>query len=323
MFLTKLFEEHLILLLWKEGEAMDYTRVVDQSIRFMQCHYNENISISDIAKHVFLSSSHLSTVFRTLTGYTIKDYLLRYRLYQSANALRETQKRIIEITYDQGFSSQQAFTKSFSQLYGISPARFRQLNPSIKPFPLNLNNLISERGITMELKKVFENVHFEKKDHFYIVGIETDINYHSHEGTQSIAQLYDQWGTNNLIDQIPDQIHDHIYYGMTHGETENDTAKYMVGVEVSTLNNIPAGFIGRCFDAVEYAVFDCTLEDETSGRFFQYFFTTFLKEQNLSLPDSVLTKNGNTYSRYPLFEVYDKNFKCKSDHIQIYAPIKR
>lgn len=175
----------------------------------------------------------------------------------------------------------------------------------------------------MELKKVFEKVHFVKKDSFWVIGIETDINYHSSEGTSSIGDLYEKWNNEDLIEQIPDQVNDHLCYGMTHSETENDTAKYMIGVEVSTLEHLPVGFIGRRFEAVEYAVFDCTLEDETSGRFFQYFFTTFLKENNLGLPDSVTTKNGNTYSRYPLFEVYDKHFKEETDPIQIYAPIKR
>lgn len=175
----------------------------------------------------------------------------------------------------------------------------------------------------MELKKVFEKVQFVKKDSFLVIGLETDINYHSSEGTSSIKDLYEQWGTEQLIEKIPNQVHDHLLFGMTHSETENDTAKYMVAVEVSTLENIPAGFIGRRFEAAEYAVFDCTLEDETSGKFFQYFFTTFLKENNLSLPDAVFTKNGNTYSRYPLFEVYDKNFKEETDPIQIYAPIVR
>ena len=32
------------------------------------------------------------------------------------------------------------------------------------------------------------------------------------------------------------------------------------------------------------------LEDETSGKFFQYFFKTFLRENNLSLPDAVIKK---------------------------------
>ena len=271
---------------------------------------------------VYLLASHLSTVFRTLTQYTVKDYLINYRLYRAAQQLKETDKRIVEISYENGFSSQQAFTKSFSQSYGIPPAKFRKINPNIEPFPLKVKNLLMERGISMELKKVFEKVKFVKKDSFYVVGIETDINYHSPEGTSSIGDLYAQWNGENLIEKIPNQVHDAVCYGMTHSETENDTAKYLVGVEVTTIENLPVGFIARRFDAVEYAVFDCTLEDETNGSFFQYFFKTFLKENNLSLPDAVTTKNGNTYSRYPLFEVYDKNFKDETDPIQIYAPIK-
>ncbi|WP_026477387.1 AraC family transcriptional regulator [Alkaliphilus transvaalensis] len=302
---------------------MDYTDIVKKSIAYIHCQYSEPITVSDVASHVYLSSSHLSTVFRTLTSYTMKDYILRYRLYQTALELKGTNKRIIEIAYEKGFSSQQALTKSFSQFYGISPAKFRQLNPNIKPFPLNLENLLKERGISMELKKVFEKVQFVKKDSFFVIGIETDINYHSSEGTQGISDLYKQWENENLIENIPNQVHDQLCYGMTHSETENDTAKYIVAVEVSTLENIPTGLIGRRFDATEYAVFDCTLEDETSGKFFQYFFKTFLKENNLSLPDAVITKNGNTYSRYPLFEVYNRHFKNKTDPIQIYAPIKR
>lgn len=313
-----------MLLLFLEGEDdMDYIEVVKNTMEFIHYRYAENITVKDVANQVYLSASHLSTVFRTLTGYTLKDYLIRYRLHQTAIDLKETDKRIIEIACENGFASQQAFTKSFSQCYGISPARFRELSPKIQGVPLNIDYLLSERGMAMELHKVFEKVEFVKKDSFLVVGIETDINYHSSNGTASIADLYKQWGNEKLIETIPDQIHDHLYYGMTHSETENDTAKYMVGVEVSTLENIPVGLIGRRFEAVEYAVFDCTLEDETSGRFFQYFFKCFLKENNLSLPDAVFTKNGNTYSRYPLFEVYDKNFKDKKDRILIYAPIKR
>lgn len=42
----------------------------------------------------------------------------------------------------------------------------------------------------MELKKVFEKVQFVKKDSFLVIGIESDINYHSSEGTNSISDLY-------------------------------------------------------------------------------------------------------------------------------------
>lgn len=300
---------------------MDYTDAVREAILFINCQYSENITVAEISGHVYLSPSYFSTVFRTLTGYTIKEYILRYRLYQTALELQNTDKRIVAITFENGFSSQQALTKSFTQLYGIAPARFRRLKQKITPFPSE--NLFMERGISMDLKKVFEKVKFIKKDSFLVIGIETDINYNSSNGTNSISGLYARWYNEKLIDKIPNQVNDNLIYGMTHEETEDDTAKYTVAVEVSTLANLPVGFIGRQFEACEYAVFDCTLEDELSGRFFQYFFKTFLMEQGLSQPDAVTTKRGNTYSRYPCFEVYDKHFVDKSSSIQIYAPILR
>lgn len=303
------------------GISMDYTDSVRKAISFIHHQFSENITVADISRHIYLSPSYFSTVFRTLTGYTMREYLLRYRLYQTALELKNTKTRIVAITFENGFSSQQAFTKSFTQMYGIAPARFRQMNPQIDPFPPE--NQFIERGISMELHKVFEKVHFVKKDAFFVIGIETEINYNNSNGTASIGGLYERWNNESLMKKIPNQVNDTLTYGMTHEEKEDDTAKYIVAVEVSTLENLPVGFIGRRFEACEYAVFECTLEDELSGRFFQYFFKTFLNEQGLSQPDAVTTKNGNTYSRYPLFEVYDKHFVNESSNIQIFAPILR
>ncbi|GAA0125003.1 hypothetical protein UT300019_09050 [Clostridium sp. CTA-19] len=110
---------------------------------------------------------------------------------------------------------------------------------------------------------------------------------------------------------------------MTHESRENDTAKYMIGVEVSTLDNLPTGCIARRFDTCEYAVFDTTLDMETSGEFWKYFFKTWLSEQGLEQPQTVYTKNKYVYSKLPSFEVYDANFKDGTSKIQIYAPIVR
>ncbi len=301
---------------------MDYTALMREAIEFIHSQYGENILVSDISAQVYLSPSYFAYLFRTLTGYTVKNYLNRYRLYRAAAALKESDKRIIEIAFECGFSSQQAFTKSFSLLYGTSPAQFRRADVSFNPFPPS--NILQKRGITMDLKNVFDNVRFVKKDSFLVVGIETDINYNGiGKGTDYISDLYDRWNTEKLIEKIPDQVNDLLTYGMTHESNADDTANYIIAVEVSSLEHLPAGLIGRRFEACEYAVFECTLEEETSGRFFQYFFSTWLKEQGLSQPDSVHTALGNTFSRYPTFEVYDKNFVDESSKIEIYIPITR
>ena len=293
---------------------MDYVDVVQNAISFIHQKYNENITVADIAEQVYFSTSYFSTVFRTITGYTVKDYLLRYRLYMTARALRDTRKRMFTIAAENGFATPQAFTKSFTQMYDISPAQFRQTKPRISKFPPK--NLLPEKNKSAEFHKIFENVRYIKKDAFWAAGIETDINYNSPEGTSSISGLYGRWFGENCMAQIPDQVHDKVQYGITHETTIYDTAKYMIAVKVSTLDNLPPGYIGRRFEAFEYAVFDCTLDDVTSGKFWSYFYTTFLKEHNLSQPGILTTNCGYTLTYSPNIEVYGKTF-------QIYAPIIR
>lgn len=298
---------------------MKYSDVIREAVSFVHRQYGESILVADIAKHVYLSPSYFSNVFRALTGYTVKEYVNRYRLYRAALELKKTDKRIIAVTFENGFSSQQAFTKSFTQVYGIAPARFRRLNPSIDPFPPEI--LFKERRIPMDLKHSFDNVRFVKKESFFVIGIEADINYNI--GTDNIGGLYHRWNSENLIDKIPDQVNHRITYGMTHESGEDDTAKYLVGVEVSTLENLPSGLIGRRFDTCEYAVFDTTLGMVFSGKFWRYFYGTWLAEQGLEQPEAVYTKNKNTFTRLPNFEVYDEHFKDESSAILIYAPILR
>jgi AraC family transcriptional regulator len=293
---------------------MDYTDAVQKAILFIHQKYNEPITVADISAHVYFSPSYFSTVFRTLTGFTVKDYLLRYRLYMTARALRDTQKHMFTIAFENGFTTQQAFTKSFTQMYEISPARFRQTKPRISKFPPR--NLLTRKDSAMELHKIFENVRYMKKDAFFVAGIETDIHYNSPDGTSSIGGLYGRWFGEKCMEHIPNQIHDNVQYGITHESTIYDTAKYMIAVEVSTLDNLPPGYIGRKFEAFEYAVFDCTLDDVTSGKFWNYFYKTFLKEHNLSQPGILTTMRGYTLTYSPNIEVYGKTF-------QIYAPIIR
>ncbi|MFR1519291.1 MAG: helix-turn-helix transcriptional regulator [Clostridia bacterium] len=62
---------------------MEYVNIIQKAIIFMHKHYTENLTVADIANHVYLSSSYFSTVFRANTGYTVKDYFLKYRRYRA------------------------------------------------------------------------------------------------------------------------------------------------------------------------------------------------------------------------------------------------
>lgn len=137
-----------------------------------------------------------------------------------------------------------------------------------------------------------------------------------YEATQFIHDNYDE----NILSDIAEYVYlSPSYFSNVFRILTNYTVKEYV----STLSNLPSGLIARRFDSCDYAVFETTLAMEDSGDFWRYFFKTWLPEQGLQQPETTYTKNKNTYSKLPSFEVYDESFKDLSSTIKIYAPIIR
>ena len=110
---------------------MNIEQIVYESTLYIHDNYGEQINIAGISTKSYLSPSYFARVFRVFTGFTVGDYLNRYRMYWAAKELAESNRSIIDIAFDSGFLSQQSFTKSFSKTFGISPAKFRLQKPVI------------------------------------------------------------------------------------------------------------------------------------------------------------------------------------------------
>jgi len=308
---------------------MNIKQLIYEAALYMHENYSEPIRVADISAQAHLSPSYFATVFRVLTGLTVGSYLTRYRLHCAATELATSDKRIIEIAVESGFAYQQSFTTSFLKVYGITPAKFRLIKPEFKPFPPK-NLLKWEEHKQMEIMDCFkaENVNFVRRDAFFVAGLEVDINYNSEEGTAPIGGAWDEWSSGSLEDKITDRVND-ATYGMTHSETIDGTAKYMVCAEVSTLDNLPVGLVGRRFEASDYAVFKTVMKD--LDKFWRAFHTKWLPESGYVLhehkagEDYSAKRNWPSFSKYPDIEVYDKNieYNWESDDSILYiqAPV--
>lgn len=298
---------------------MNTTQCIRKAIEYIEQRYSEQITVADIGAQVFQSPSYFSFIFRTMTGYTVKNYLNKYRLYRAARDLRESDEQIISIAYIHGFSSQQAFTKSFTQMYGISPARFRLQRIPLETFPPT--TFWKENNISMELEQCFKKVDFKYKEDFFVVGFEVDINYHTEGGTDPIKDSWDQLMKDNLKN-IPDQKDAGVTYGITHSETAENTGKYIACVEVTTLEHLPIGMVGRKFGCGDYAIFETTCAILETGDFWRTFYAKWLPQSGYKLPDKELHDSYCTFNQYPAIEVYGKEHNGDADSLMcIYAPV--
>jgi len=94
---------------------------------YIEEHLDEDLSLDKIAKDMNYSKFYIARTFADKTGVTIYKYIQRRRLTLAAWKLVETKEPIIEIAYDAHYSSQQAFTLAFGQLYMHTPQTYRKI----------------------------------------------------------------------------------------------------------------------------------------------------------------------------------------------------
>ena len=97
---------------------------IQHAINWIEGHLEDDITLDELSKAIRYSPSYTSRQFRRYTGSTLRNYIQLRRLTKAAIALRDKQIRIIDIAMQVGFQSQEAFTRSFKQTFGLTPGEY-------------------------------------------------------------------------------------------------------------------------------------------------------------------------------------------------------
>lgn len=106
-------------------EQRDMERV-KRAIRYMQQHYEERLSLEDIAGELAVSRSELCRCFRRVMDVTPYEYLIQYRIRRASERLKKTDDSILEVALQCGFDSIGHMGRYFRKYCGCSPSAFRK-----------------------------------------------------------------------------------------------------------------------------------------------------------------------------------------------------
>lgn len=95
-------------------------------LAYLETHYQEPITVEQLAEHSGLSSRHFNRLFQNTYHTSPGRYLLQYRIQKSENLLLYTNMPISEIAYQCGFNDSNYFSRQFRKIHSISPRQFRQ-----------------------------------------------------------------------------------------------------------------------------------------------------------------------------------------------------
>lgn len=97
-------------------------RLVD----YVDAHLRLAPTVTAMAMLAALSPSHFARKFRRSTGFSLQRFVNRRRVQASFRPLQRAACPLAHVALDLGFSSQSHFTRIFSDLTGMTPARYRR-----------------------------------------------------------------------------------------------------------------------------------------------------------------------------------------------------
>jgi len=95
------------------------------------------LTLRFLSDKLWYSGSHTASKFKELSGIAFRDYLRLRKLAFALADLRDANKAILDIALDYGFSSHEAFTRAFKNIYHITPSAYRE-----NPIPVDLRKKI-------------------------------------------------------------------------------------------------------------------------------------------------------------------------------------
>ncbi len=87
---------------------------------------NPALSVEMISEEIGMSPTHLYRKLKSLTHFSPKDIIKKYRIKKASLLLKNKEGNISEIMYEVGFSNLSYFAKCFKTEFGVTPKEYQQ-----------------------------------------------------------------------------------------------------------------------------------------------------------------------------------------------------
>jgi len=94
-------------------------------IQFVNDNLGKPISLSEVAKHFYISQAHLSRLFQERFHMSLAEYIINKRVMW-AITMMESSMSLLEVALEVGFSDYSAFYRAFTKIVGTNPRDYRK-----------------------------------------------------------------------------------------------------------------------------------------------------------------------------------------------------
>lgn len=266
---------------------------IQKTVDYIEDHLADELRIEALAEIAALSPFYYQRLFSRLVKKPVNEYIKLRRLAGASERLISSQKRILDIALDFGFSSHTSFTRAFKQAFGMTPEEYRgnpvRLNNFVKP-QLLLNYVLIDENIPLITEGiVIEISRLKLTKPEYFIGLTTaerieEMPGGGNTGIDVLGILWDRFHhqKSKVIGILPegDEI------GVAYGSEKAGHYSYFAGAAADS-EETPDGYVSWKLSKGEYIVCQFEAEDfehlvmDAVYKAHKYLFETWLPKHQL------------------------------------------
>lgn len=284
---------------------MEWLTNLSNAIAYIEENLDKEISYEEAARIACCSTCYFQRIFTYVAGISLAEYIRRRRMSQAAFELQRTDKKVLEVAYEYGYSSPTSFNRAFQSVHGITPAAAKRIGSVLNAYPPVRFSVEVTGGQALSYR-------IEKKEALRIAGIRTPLVENMEENLKNVPSFWNRLLQSanfgricNLSTAVPKEI-----LGISVYQSPENMFYYIA----ASLNSpAPSDMYEYEIPAATWVIFE---NDGLYKESVQGIFQRFYKEW--------LLFSGYEYAGLPDIEVYPVSAeRTLNGHSQVWIAIKK
>ena len=107
-------------------KTYDKQTIAQTITSYFQKNYMRKISVEEIARSSYLSTTYITKIYKEITGDTPINYLISLRMEKALEILKEGHFSIQDVARQVGYDDPYYFSKLFKKRFGVSPSAYKK-----------------------------------------------------------------------------------------------------------------------------------------------------------------------------------------------------
>ena len=131
-----------------------YVSAIRDTVEYIEHNLGDSLSLAALSAQAGISDFHFNRMFKTVSGMTLKQYVLGRKLSRASEQIAATDQTVLDIALNLGFEYPEVFSRAFKKQFGIAPSEVRRKRArvqEIRKASIIERDIVNYRG-TLALK---------------------------------------------------------------------------------------------------------------------------------------------------------------------------